>query len=297
MPTPPVSASSGPSGIPWGAYVRLIRLRSQTGTGLLLLPTLWSLVMAARGIPPLPLLAIFVAGSFLMRSAGVVLNDLADHALDRQVARTRSRPLASGELSRSQAFRLLAILLLLASSLILLLNPLVLRLAPIALLLAALYPFAKRRFHIPQAMLGIAFGWGTIMAWAAVREQLDPPAWLLFGATAAWAVGYDSIYALQDRDDDRHAGVRSAALYFGTSLWLAVGAAFSAMLILLAAAGWLVEIGWPYYVALLGAGVFFAIQSTQLRRSISPERAFRMFRANVWAGVGILLGVLAGFLI
>jgi 4-hydroxybenzoate polyprenyltransferase len=297
MPTPPVRPRSGPTGIPWGAYVRLIRLGSQTGTGLLLLPTLWSLVLAARGIPPLALLAVFVMGAFLMRSAGVVLNDLADHALDRQVARTRSRPLASGELSQSQAFRLLAILLLLAGSLILLLNPLVLRLAPIALFLATLYPFSKRWLHIPQAMLGIAFGWGTIMAWAAVREQLDPPAWLLFGATAAWAVGYDSIYALQDRDDDRLAGVRSAALYFGTSLWLAVGSAFGAMLILLAAAGWLVGIGWTYYVALLGAGIFFAVQSTRLRKPITPEQAFGMFRANVWVGVGILAGLIAGFLV
>lgn len=296
MLTQPVSTPSGPSGIPWDAYVRLIRLRNQTGTGLLLLPTLWSLVLAARGIPPLSLLAIFVAGAFLMRSAGVVLNDLADRELDRQVVRTKSRPLASGELSTSQAFRLLVILLILAGSLVLWLNPLVLRLAPVALFLAALYPFSKRWLHIPQAMLGIAFGWGTIMAWAAVRQQLDPPAWLLFGATAAWALGYDSIYALQDRDDDRHAGVRSAVLYFGTALWLAVGTAFGAMLLLLAAAGWLVEVGWAYYIALLGASVFFAVQSMQLRRPITPAQAFRMFHANVWVGVGILAGLIAGFL-
>ena len=297
MLTPPVSSHSGPSGIPWSALSRLIRLRNQTGTCLLLLPTLWALVLASHGRPPLHLVAIFLAGSFLMRSAGVILNDLADQSFDRQVARTKSRPLASRELPRRYAFTLLVLLLATAGSLVLLLNPFVLWLAPIALVLAALYPLSKRWIHIPQAMLGLAFGWGTIMAWAAVQGQLTAPAWCLFGATAAWALAYDTIYALQDREDDRRIGVKSAALFFGSSLRLAIGTAFGIMLLLLGAAGWMAQIGWAYYGTLLGVGMFFAVQVGQLRRPIDPPQAFGMFRAHVWVGVAILAGLVAGFVL
>ena len=297
MLTPPASSLSGPAGVPWSALARLIRLRNQTGTFLLLLPTLWALVLASHGRPPLHLLAIFIAGSFLMRSAGVILNDLADQSFDRQVTRTKSRPLASGELPRRHAFALLGLLLVMAGGLVLLLNPFVRWLAPIALLLAALYPLSKRWIHIPQAILGIAFGWGTVMAWAAVRGQLTAPVWCLFGATAAWALAYDTIYAIQDREDDQRIGVKSAALFFGASIRLAVGAAFGIMLLLLGAAGWMAQIGWAYYGALLGVGLFFAVQVGQLGRPIDPPQAFGMFRAHVWAGVAVLAGLVAGFLI
>ncbi len=295
---PPPSASSlAESGVPWPALARLIRLRSQTGTVLLLLPTLWSLVLASRGMPPVRLVAIFVAGSFVMRSAGVILNDLADQSFDREVTRTKMRPLASGELSRSAAWRLVIVLLATAGSLVLLLHPLVIGLAPVALGLAALYPFSKRWLHVPQAMLGIAFGWGTVMAWAAVCGRLDPAAWCLFAATAAWAIGYDTIYALQDLEDDDRIGLKSAALFFGSSTWLAVGAALCTMLVLLGAAGWISEIGWPYYVALAGVGLFFAGQVAELQRAVDPPRAFALFRAHVWAGVVILTGAVAGFIV
>lgn len=289
------SPSPAPSGIPWASLARLIRLPNQTGTYLLLLPTLWALVLAAQGFPPPSLLAVFVMGSFLMRSAGVILNDLADQSFDREVVRTKIRPLASGELPRRQAFILLAVLLLLAASLLLLLDPIVVWFSPVAVLLAALYPFSKRWIQIPQAVLGLAFGWGTIMAWAAVRGQLDAPVWCLFGATAAWAVAYDTIYALQDREDDRRIGVKSSALFFGSFIHLGVGTAFGAMLLLLGAAGWLAQISWPYYVALSGLAVFFAFQIGQLRRPIDPSQAFEMFRAHVWVGVAVLAGLLAGF--
>lgn len=297
MATPPAISTPEPSGVPWAAFARLIRLQNQTGTYLLLLPTLWGLVLATRGVPPPRLWAIFAAGSFLMRSAGVILNDWADRSFDRQVARTKTRPLASGELSGRQAVTLLGILLLSAAGLVLLLDPLVLRLAPIALLLAALYPFSKRWIHIPQAVLGIAFGWGTVMAWAAVQGRLDGPAWILFGATVAWAVAYDTIYALQDREDDRRIGVKSAALLFGSSTWMAVAIALGVMLVLLSAAGWMTEIGWAYYAVLLGVALFFAVQIAQLRRPVDPPQAFAMFRAHVWSGAAILAGLLAGFLL
>ncbi|MEK6585092.1 MAG: UbiA family prenyltransferase, partial [Nitrospirota bacterium] len=150
----PTASSSASSGISWSALARLIRLPNQTGTYLLLLPTLWSLVLAARGIPPPHLLVIFIGGSFLMRSAGVIMNDLADETFDRQVARTKTRPLASGELSRRHALILLSLLLVVAASLLFFLLPIVAWLAPVAVFLAALYPYSKRWIHIPQAMLG-----------------------------------------------------------------------------------------------------------------------------------------------
>ena len=293
----PTLSSSASCWIPWSALARLIRLPNQTGTYLLLLPTMWGLVLAAQGIPPPHLLAIFIGGSFLMRSAGVIMNDLADQSFDRQVTRTKTRPLASGELSRRHAVILLSVLLVLAASLLFFLRPIVTWLAPVAVFLAALYPYSKRWIHIPQAMLGIAFGWGTVMAWAAVRGQLDAPAWCLFGATAAWAVAYDTIYAIQDQQDDRRIGVKSAALYFGSSVHQGVGLAFGIMLVFLTAAGWFAQLGWPYYAALLGVAVFFLLQIGQLQRPITPTHAFDMFRKHVWVGVAILAGLLAGVLV
>lgn len=284
-----------PQGMPWSALLRLIRLRSQTGTLLLALPSLWSLVLAERGLPSARLVIIFLAGSFLMRSAGVIVNDLADRSFDRHVTRTKTRPLASGELSPAQAWALLAILLLTAAGLLLFLNDLTRWLAPVAVLLSALYPFCKRVIHIPQAVLGIAFGWGAIMAWAASRGTIDTPAWLLFAATVAWAIAYDTIYALQDRDDDRRIGVKSAALFFGSLTWMAVGMALGVMLILLGASGQLTDIGGMYYLALIGVGLFFASQIRTLQGTVSPSEASVMFHSHVWAGLVILAGLIAGF--
>jgi len=296
-PSSPVPGLLSPPRLSWSAVSRLIRLQSQTGTWLLMLPTLWSLVLAARGQPPLHLLAIFMAGSFVMRSAGVVLNDLADRSFDRHVTRTRVRPLASGELSPSHAMLVVGLFLLLAGMLVLLLDPLTILLSPVALLLAGLYPFAKRVIHLPQAMLGIAFGWGTIMAWTASRGLLEAPAWCLFAATVCWAIGYDTIYALQDREDDRRIGVKSSALLFGSSTWIAVGAFFSAMLLLLGFAGWLVQIGWIYYAALAAIGVWCLRQALQLRQIVPTPTAFHMFQQHVWVGAAVFIGMIAGFLL
>ncbi len=291
------SESPSPTQCSWSAVARLIRLQNQTGTWLLMLPTLWSLVLAARGLPPLHLLAIFVAGSFVMRSAGVVLNDLADRSFDRHVARTKVRPLASGELSVTHALLVLGLFLSFAGMLVLLLDPLTILLSPIAILLAALYPFAKRVIHIPQAMLGIAFGWGTVMAWTASRGTLEAPAWCLFAATVCWAVGYDTIYALQDREDDRRIGVRSSALLFGSSTWLAVGTVYAVMLILLGFAGRLAHIGWIYDATLVAVGIWCVRQALQLRGAVAAPTAFRMFQQHVWVGAAILIGMVAGFLL
>ena len=280
----------------WANVSRLIRLPSQTGTWLLMLPTLWALVLSSQGIPPWQLLVIFILGSFVMRSAGVILNDLADRSFDRQVARTRQRPLASGDMAPAHALIVLAVLLTLAGLLVLQLNALTIMLSPAAIALAALYPFAKRVIHLPQAVLGIAFGWGTIMAWTASRGVIENTAWLTFAATICWAIAYDTIYALQDMDDDRRIGVKSSALYFGSAAWLAVGSTGAIMLLLLGIGSGMMGIGAITYGVLAAVGVFIAKQVNELRNPISPERAFELFQQHVWIGTAILVGLILGFL-
>jgi 4-hydroxybenzoate polyprenyltransferase len=274
----------------------LVRLPNQTGTLLLMLPTMWALVLASQGHPDPFLLAVFAAGSFLMRSAGVILNDAADRRLDRHVERTRTRPLASGRLSMGTALAVLLALLAIAGSLVLLLDRLVLLLSPVALLLAVLYPFAKRILPFPQAVLGMAFGWGVVMAWAAARGRLEPQAWLLFGSALAWAVAYDTIYALQDRADDQRLGIGSSAILFGQWTWLAVAISVGMMILCLGVAGWLSGIGMVFYGVLAAVSGFASQHILKLRRDVSPSLAFSMFRQHAWVGGAILAGLWAGFL-
>ncbi len=177
----------------WSAVADLMRLRNQSGTWLLMLPSLWSLVLSTQGRPPMWLMGVFTLGAFVMRSLGVVFNDLADRNFDKHVARTSNRPLAAGRLVPRQALLVALGLAIIAAALVATLNSLTILLSPIALFLAAIYPFSKRWIQIPQGVLGIAFGWGAIMAWAASRGTIDPPAWWLFAATVCWAIAYDTI--------------------------------------------------------------------------------------------------------
>jgi 4-hydroxybenzoate polyprenyltransferase len=259
-----------------------------------MLPSLWSLVLATHGRPPIALVGAFVLGSFVMRSLGVVFNDLADRHFDMQVARTNRRPLADGRLMPRQALVVALILAICAAMLVLTLNPLAMLLSPIALFLAAVYPFSKRWMHIPQAVLGIAFGWGTIMAWAASRGRLDPPAWLLFAATISWAIAYDTIYALQDREDDRRIGVKSSALLFGDAVPVAVGLFLGGMVVCLALAGQWCGLRMEFYLALALLSVLFLWQVLRLNAQMTPESAFLMFRQHVYAGAMVLLGIWFG---
>jgi len=293
-PAGPAGRRSGISD--WLIVSHLIRLPNQTGTQLLLLPTLWGLVLASQGRPSLHLLVIFAAGAFLMRSAGVVVNDVADRSYDSKVARTRSRPLASGTISAGEALTIAILLLGLAGALVLLLNRLALLLSVVALLLAVAYPFAKRIVPLPQAVLGLAFGWGAVMAWAAARDDLALPVWVLYGSIVAWTVGYDTIYALQDREDDARIGIKSSALFFGDRTWLAVGITFGTALVLLGVAAWLMKIGTVFYAVLLAGAGFGLYQVFRLRGPVSPELALRLFRQHVWIGWIILAGLWLGFL-
>ena len=280
----------------WSALADLIRLRNQTGSFLLLFPTLWALVLAGEGHPPLPLVAIFTTGVFVMRSAGVAINDCWDRDLDRLVQRTRERPLASGRMQPYAALGVFGVLVATAAGLVSLLNPLAIVLAPIALLLAVLYPLAKRVMPLPQAVLGIAFGWGTVMAWSAVRNEVGWPALGLFAATVCWAIGYDTIYALQDLEDDQRIGVRSSALFFGNRCWIAVGGALLAMAAILALVGAATHLAPSFYLSLVLAMGFFVAQARQVRRGVSQAQAFALFKQHVGIGALILAGIWSGVL-
>jgi 4-hydroxybenzoate polyprenyltransferase len=273
------------------AVFDLIRLNRQYGTLLVMMPTLWSLFLAADGRPPATLIAVFVAGSFLMRSAGCVMNDLADRNFDRFVARTRERPLPSGRLSVREATIILALLLLTAASLLFFLNPLTRRLSLIALLVAALYPFAKRFTPLPQLVLGVAFSWGAVMAWAAVRGKLDVPPLLILLANLCWTVGYDTIYALMDREDDRKAGIGSTALFFGDYAWAAVGLLYLMALFFLAWLGTEAGLGRLYRFVLLLTGGTLGYQTILLSKEPPPLQLFSLFKSNVGVGILVLLGI------
>jgi 4-hydroxybenzoate polyprenyltransferase len=260
------------------------------------MPTLWSLFLASKGWPDIGVLLIFTLGSFVMRSAGVIMNDLADKSFDRQVHRTRLRPLAAGSLSSRQAVGFLLVLLGIAFGLLLALPPLVLLLSPIALLLAGIYPFCKRYFHIPQLILGLAFGWGVIMAWAAVQNGTEVSTWILYISAACWAVVYDTIYAIQDMGDDRRIGVKSSAIFWGPSLWLGVGLFGCLMLIGLFIIGILGHLSISYYLALGIVGLVMTYQVHRLRFPVTPDMAFSMFQQHRWIGFLIFAGIFFSFL-
>lgn len=274
----------------------LIRLDRQYGTLLLMAPALWSLVIASGGAPAWSLVAIFALGAFVMRSAGCIANDLADRRLDALVSRTQSRPLACGRLNVAQALAVFAALVFIAFLLILPLNPLARILSLGGLALAILYPFAKRVTCLPQVVMGVAFGWGALMAWAAVRNELGLPAILIFGATIAWAAAYDTIYALQDCEEDRRVGVKSTALLFGRHTWLAVGIGLALAWAGLFLVGRLAALGPLYYAVLLAVGMLFLQQTLALRRGADPTTAFRLFRAHALIGKLILAGIVLDYL-
>ena len=276
------------------AFADLIRLQSQTGTVLLMMPILWSLVIAANGQPPMRFVVVFVLGAFLMRSAGCVINDVFDSDIDQKVARTQRRPLPSGRLSRIEALLFFSFLISCAMTLLIFLNLLTVILSVGAVILAVLYPFSKRIIPIPQAVLGIAFGWGSIMAWAAVKDTVELPAVLIFLATVCWAIGYDTIYAIQDKNDDRLIGVGSAALYFGKRAWLAIAIVFSGMMLCLIFVGILQDLSHWFFISLIIVYIVMAIQSYMVKRGISCEEAFDMFRSHAWIGLVVFLGCLVG---
>ncbi|MBI4714956.1 MAG: 4-hydroxybenzoate octaprenyltransferase [Nitrospirae bacterium] len=276
----------------------LIRLDKPYGTILLMMPTLWSLALASGGKPPISLLVIFIAGSFVMRSAGCVINDIADRDFDRHVDRTKNRPLASGRLSVREAWGVLAFLLGIALVLVLMLNPLCLLLSLGALLLAGIYPFMKRVVQGPQFILGAAFGWGAVMAWAAVWGEVELPALLIFLATLFWAAGYDTLYALMDKKDDLRIGVKSTAILFGRHVGSAVAILFLVTTLLLLLVGRMTHLSYPFHISIGLVMLYFLYQSLRISgENVTREDLFGLFKAHGWVGTAILAGIEADLLL
>lgn len=275
-------------------YFLLTRLHRPIGIFLLLWPTLWALWVAAEGFPHLDVFVVFVLGVILMRSAGCVINDYADRKFDPHVARTRERPIASGKVHPREALGLFVALCLLAFLLVLTMNRLTVYLAFVGVALAALYPFMKRYTHLPQVVLGMAFGWAIPMAFAAQTGAVPKVAWLLFVINVVWSVAYDTMYAMADREDDLKVGVKSTAILFGDADRLIVGLLQGLVLLGLLLLGRQLALGTPYYIGLLAA-LGFALYQQYLIRDREPAACFRAFLNNSWLGGAVFAGLLVAY--
>jgi 4-hydroxybenzoate polyprenyltransferase len=271
-------------------YWKLIRGDRPVGTLLLLWPTAWALWLAAEGLPPLRIFVIFMLGVWLTRSAGCVINDYADRWLDPQVARTRSRPLATGDVSPREALAVFAAMMLVAFALVLFTNRLTIALSVVGVLLAASYPFLKRYTYLPQAYLGLAFGWGIPMAFAAIQGTVPPLAWLLFLGNLLWTTGYDTWYAMVDRKDDLRAGAKSTAILFGDADLIALGVLYGGFLVTMVLLGERAGLGVNYLAGVAVAAGFIGWQFV-IARDRRPENCFRAFLANQWVGLTVFVGI------
>mgnify|MGYP001820018399 CR=1 FL=1 len=278
------------------ALLQLIRFDKPVGTLLLLWPALWALWIAAGGFPDLDLLVIFVIGTFLMRSAGCVINDLADRHWDGEVNRTQGRPLVTGAVTVREARLLFLALLLAAFVLVLFTNTLTIGLSFAAVLLASTYPFMKRYTHLPQLVLGAAFSWGIPMAFAAQQEALPPELWLIYFANLAWTMAYDTKYAMVDREDDLVVGIKSTAILFGRHDRLVIGLLQLLFLGLMAAAGMRFELGAPFFGGLVLAAVL-CVYHQYLIRERDPAACFRAFLHNNWVGAVVFAGIVLDYAI
>lgn len=276
------------------AYTRLIRMDRPIGSLLLMWPMLWALWIAGRGHPDGYVLLVFVAGVFLMRSAGCAINDYADRDFDPHVERTRQRPLAAGEIRPWEALAVAALLALVSFALVLTMNRLTVMLSFVAVALAAVYPFTKRWTQWPQLFLGFAFAWAVPMAFAAQSGHLGMGAWGMFAASCLWIVAYDTEYAMVDRDDDLAIGVKSTAIRFGRFDRLIIGLFQAGFLAVMAVLGRHFGLGLPYDAGLVAALVLFAYQQWLMRRRARAP-CFRAFLHNNWVGTVIFLGVVADF--
>ena len=272
-------------------YLVLMRMDRPVGALLLLWPTWWALWFAANDFPPIGLLIIFTLGVFVMRSAGCVINDYADHAwLDAHVERTRSRPMAAGRVTRREALLLFGGLLALAFLLVLFTNALTIELSFVGAALAAVYPFSKRVTHLAQVVLGAAFGWSIPMVFAAVTNSLPPLCWLLFLANVLFSTVYDTEYAMVDRDDDIRVGAKSTAILFAEQDRTIIGILMATFLAAMLLAGSRASLHWPYFAGLAIATGLFAWQQWMIRDR-SRAHCFAAFRNNNWVGLALWVGL------
>ncbi len=277
-------------------YILLTRLNRPIGIYLVLWPTLWALWLAAEGLPDWLVLVVFIVGTVLMRSAGCAINDFADRKIDGHVERTRERPLARGAIRPIEAVWVFVVLSLIAFGLVLLMNTLTILLSFVAVFLAGSYPFMKRYTHLPQAYLGVAFGWAIPMAFAAQTGQVPLVAWVFFFANVFWALAYDTIYALCDREDDLKIGVKSAAVLLGRFDRIGIALMHAATLGLLWLGGLLLELAWPYYVGLVVAAGFALYQQGMIRDR-DRQLALAAFLNNHYFGMAVFFGIVISFMV
>jgi len=282
----------------WYAVIRLLRWDKPTGRLILMIPALWAIFLAAQGTPPLPLVVVIVIGSLATSAAGCVVNDLWDRNIDSQVKRTRTRPLASRTLSVKVGLAVALIAFGCAWVLSLYLNSLSFWLCVTAVPVIIVYPLAKRVFPVPQLIMAIAWGFAVLISWSAVTGRLEPAAWLLWGATVLWALGFDTIYAIPDQEDDQRLGVYSSARFFGPYTAYAVGVCFAGTALLLAVLGSHLYLQLTFWLT-LGLGILlWTWQVYQLRQpSLSPTTYTQLFQQNVGIGFLLLAGMIAGYLL
>lgn len=282
----------------WLSIIRLLRWHKPEGRLILMIPALWAVFLAANGKPPALLVGVIVLGSLATSAAGCVVNDLWDRNIDPQVQRTRSRPLASRALSIKTGLVVALVSFFCAWGLALYLNPLSFWLCVAAVPVIVLYPLAKRVFPVPQLVLSIAWGFAVLISWSAVSDRLNFAAWLLWGATVLWTLGFDTVYAMPDRDDDRRIGVNSSALFFGNRTATAVGLFYLGTALLLAWLGLEMQLNITFWLAWGIAVGCWVWQSLRLRRKGLPIAAYgQMFRQNVWIGFVLLAGMIAGAIV
>lgn len=271
-------------------YYLLTRLNKPIGIFLLLWPTLWALWIAAEGVPDFGVLTVFVLGVVLMRSAGCVINDYADRKIDPKVSRTKDRPIASGKVSSDEALLLFFALCLSAFLLVLSMNTLTIVLSFGGVFLAALYPFMKRYTHMPQIVLGMAFGWAVPMAFAAQTNSIPKIAWLLYVVTVLWSVIYDTMYAMADREEDLKIGVKSTAILFADADRSIIGVLQVMMLIALYFVGGQAQLGSEYYIAIALSAILM-LYHQYLIRSRRPVLCIKAFLNNNWLGLALFMGI------
>ncbi|BAY43582.1 4-hydroxybenzoate polyprenyl transferase [Scytonema sp. HK-05] len=277
--------------------IRLLRWHKPEGRLILMIPALWAVFLAAAGKPPLPLVGVIILGTLATSAAGCVVNDLWDRDIDPQVERTRDRPIASRALSIKVGIIVAIVAMGCAAVLAFYLNPLSFWLCVAAVPVILLYPGAKRVFPIPQLVLSIAWGFGVLISWSAVTHNLSLPTWLLWGATVLWTLGFDTVYAMSDKEDDRRIGVNSSALFFGDYAPVAIGIFFAGTVFLLGWQGVLMHLHPTFWISLAIATIAWAWQYTRLRQPNLPNSAYgEMFRQNVWIGFIVLAGMIVGSL-
>ena len=280
------------------AVIRLLRWDKPTGRLILMIPALWSVVLATAGRPPLPLVGVIILGTLATSAAGCVVNDLWDRNIDPHVARTRTRPLAARDLSVQVGLGVLVVALLCAYGLSLYFNPLTFWLCVLAVPFILFYPLAKRVFPVPQLVLSLAWGFAVLIPWAAVTNNLDLPVWILWIAVVLWTLGFDTVYAIPDRNDDRRLGVNSAALFFGDYTPQFIGFCYLGTWLMLIWLGLLLLLALPYWLGLAAALIVWSRQFYLLSRYRPPLPIYgQIFRQNVQLGFVLLVGMILGSLL